>query len=275
MRIRLSSGAATVLFGALFVGAGAAVASGSGTPPSGATPPVPESPPLSCSTANFSVTSSPTPATCGTGPCTDYGYAISSSTKNISSTVFAVSATQLTVETAPAAYVGLPGQGDGPTDFLEWAQHEYTVRFNANYTKSFEAHIRVAGSSKPRVGTVLIKSGSSYESCLIATPGIAGDTFQPVFQSQTVTLAGGKCTATLVFDSNGDVSDIINPTPIPPNTNCLVGSPTSDNPVLVNGTPLRNNSGPYGITFGNGTTTCYGPPRPSTPKCICTATPCP
>lgn len=269
MRLRLSSGAATVLAGALFVGVGV-------TGQAQGQVPVSESPPLACATANFAVTATVVPSTCGGVPCTAYNYSINANV-NVDHAVFAVSATQAVNSTAPgAANISALGVGDNVTGFLAQAQHEYAVRFNPQGAKTFLASIAIAGASKPRVGTMLIRSGNKlYDSCLIASPGIAaGDVFQPVFQFQQVVLAGGKCSATLVFDALGDVSDIVNAQPIPPYTgSCVVGSPSGD--LFVNGAPLKNNSGPHGITFGTGTSTCYGPPRPSIPKCVCTAEPCP
>ncbi|HEY7674727.1 MAG TPA: hypothetical protein VH867_05820 [Burkholderiales bacterium] len=166
------------------------------------------------------------------------------------------------------------------SDFLEGALHEYTVRFDhsPNTKTPGLLQIFINGKSKPRVGTIQLK-GATKQRCLIATPGTAPDnTFQPVFTTQEVILAGGKCKATLVLDAGGNVADIVNPMAIPPYEGpCIVDSPTAETnfQISVNGSPLQNNSGIHGITFGTGTTTCYGPPRPSIPKCVCTATPCP
>lgn len=102
----------------------------------------------------------------------------------------------------------------------------------------------------------------------IVGPGEVGDPFQPVFQEQQALVAGGKCLAKLIFDNKGQLTDIESLTP-----ECIVGSPVGD--LLVNGAPLKNNTSPNGITFGNGTSTCYGPPVPSPARCICTRAPCP
>jgi hypothetical protein len=271
MRVKLSSGAATVFFGVLFV-AGKVAANPPGVP-------VSELPPLSCSTTSFEVTLNSTssvecPVTSSSPTCTKYDYTIASKSPtgpNVDHTVFAVAATQDLNATNPTAFVSPPGAGDNTTGFLARALHEYAIRFNSSNSKSVNSQIFISGVSNPRIGSVLIRSGSKLtETCPIATPGVAGDTFQPVFQAQTVTVAGGKCTVTLVFDAGGNVVDVTNPQP---SATCVVGSPTGD--LFVNGAPLKNNSGPHGITFGTGTTTCYGPPRPSIPKCVCTATPCP
>jgi hypothetical protein len=280
MRGILSLSAATVFAGALFVaGEAAADIIIPGVP-------VSEAPPLFCKTADFTIEAItgpnfqfPKPATCGGSPCSDYGYKITSTTLNIDHTLFALSATQNLYLTSPTATVIPPGHGDhwdsDESEFLESALHEYAVRFNSNYTKSVEAHILIrpltlTEQSKARIGTVLVKSGKKREACLIATPGVevAPDTFQPTFSSQTALVAGGKCTAHLFFDANGNLSDVTTDSP------CV----TNDNPdadVIVNGKPLKNNTSPFGITFGDGTSTCYGPPVPSRPKCICTAAPCP
>jgi hypothetical protein len=181
-----------------------------------------------------------------------------------------VSATQDLFSTSPASTVIQPAYGG---DFLDDARHEYVVKFNSSYTKSVTASIWIKPTltekSRARIGTVLVQGGKKSESCLIATPGVrTTDAFQPVFATQTAVVAGGKCTATFVFDSNGDLSNVI-PTP-PCVTNDIPGAD-----VLVNGKPLQNNTSQFGITFGTGTSTCYGPPRPSRPVCICTASPCP
>jgi len=268
-----SSVAATILLGTLLV-AGEVAANPAGVPLAGG-----ESPPLSCTTANFTIQMSagfPAPASCNEGPCTEYRYNISSPTlQNVDHAVFAVSATQnlsYSTVTNGVVYVTPPGPGDNATGFLAGAQHEYPIRFNSNNNKSELAQIFIVGPSRPKIGTVLIRSGSKLlESCLIATPGIAADPFQPIFQSQTALVAGGKCQVNLTFDASGNVVDV-NPAA---GSTCI----KYEGPVTVtignNVGPLRNNTSPHGLTFGNGTTTCYGPPVPSVPKCICTAAPCP
>ena len=76
---------------------------------------------------------------------------------------------------------------------------------------------------------------------------------------------GGKCRAKLTYDGDGK---LINVDTDPP---CFSGEAIRG--LSVNGEPLVENTG--SITFGTGTTRCYGPPIPSPPKCICTKTPCP
>ena len=109
----------------------------------------------------------------------------------------------------------------------------------------------------------------------IVGPGDIGDPFQPKFTAQDAAVAGGKCVAHLVFDKHGNVNNV---TTDPP---CIVGSPGQPGSqftgpeIITGGVPLRKNTGPHGLTFGNGTTTCSGPGIPSPAKCVCTALPCP
>lgn len=240
---------------------------------------VPEEPPLACQTSDFRVEAVvgaggefPKSANCGGIPCSDYHYKVISNTLNIDHTVFAVSRTQKLLSTSPTSSVGFVGKGDTATGFLQNAVHEYSVRFDSHFSKSVELHIRTEGASKARITTALMRSGAkNAQGCLIAGPGVNAsvDVFQPIMISQTVNVAGGKCVAILHYDAAGILIDVTTDTP-----GCLAGEPASG-VVLVNGEPLRNNSSPLGITFGNGTTTCYGPPVPSIPKCICTRAPCP
>jgi hypothetical protein len=100
----------------------------------------------------------------------------------------------------------------------------------------------------------------------IVGPGEKGDPFQP--QIKTTLAAGGKCVVDFSYDETGKISNITTPT-----SGCHVGL----GPVFLGNTneELKNNTNPHGITFGNNTTTCYGPPSPSPARCVCTATPCP
>jgi hypothetical protein len=113
-------------------------------------------------------------------------------------------------------------------------------------------------------------------------PGDIGDPSQPKFVSQTSLVANNKCNADLVFDKHGNLIDILSVSPAngyvpdpndPTQTPCTIKTVTD--PIMVNGVPLKNNTGPHGITFGTGTSTCYGPSIPSPAKCVCTRTPCP
>jgi hypothetical protein len=197
-------------------------------------------------------------------------------------TEVSVSVTQAVNATMPASISIQPALGS-TSNFLEGALHEYSIKFdhNPNTKTPPPLQIFITGTSKPRIGTIQLK-GATKQRCLIATPGTAVDnTFQPAFTKQEVILAGGKCKATLLLDAGGHMADFDGlPTPIPPYTGpCFSGSGAVNIIVIENETPtqkpLQNNTSPHGITFGDGTTTCYGPPRPSVPKCVCTAQPCP
>lgn len=235
--------------------------------------------PLVCETANFTVVADVVngafpgtiPCTLSTGTCSDYGYTITSRTgANIDHTLIAVSATQEVDHTEPNSTISLPpGSGDSTTGFLTYAKHEYPIRFNSNGT-TYNANVYIKGRSSPQLSTVLIKSGKVYESCLIAGPGVAGDPFQPVTQFESVVAAGGKCPITKIFDANGNLASIELDLNAP--AYCIVANPPE---VKINGQTLRNNTSKDGITFGDNTTTCYGPPTPKTPFCVCTAAPCP
>src|SRR5438094_10613545 len=82
---------------------------------------------------------------------------------------------------------------------------------------------------------------------------------------QTELVAGKKCVAKIIRDGSGPIIDVDTDPP------CVKGSGN----LFVVGSqsrrePLLENTGPHGITFGNGTTTCYGPPIPNPPRCVCT-----
>lgn len=243
--------------------------------------PVNQPGPLSCSTANFTIDAVlgvhdefpiPTPCIVNTGDCSEYRYRVTKlGSKNPDHIVVAVSADQNLDSAGPSAFVTPPGPGDSATGFLANARHEYPVRVNP--TPQAPARIVIVGSSSsPRISTVLVKSGNNFESCLIAGPGITGtgDPFQPVFQEQLATVAGGKCIAQLHFDDKGKLIDVTTDT-----EGCFEGSPPLVEGLKIGGEKIRNNTGPHGITFGDNTTTCYGPPVPSPARCICTKFPCP
>lgn len=237
--------------------------------------PVTQPGPLSCSTTNFRTDAVlgandefpiPKPCVINEGDCSEYRYTLTKlGNKNPDHIVFAVSADQDLESAGPSATVNALGAGDGPTGFLEFARHEYAVRVNP--TPQVPASIVIVGLSSPRISTVLVRSGNIYESCLIAGPGVTGDPFQPVFQEQLVTVAGGECVAHLFFNPSGKLVDV---TTDPP---CFAGSAVAG--LFIGLEEVRNNTGPHGLSFGNNTTTCYGPPSPSPPRCVCTKTPCP
>ena len=96
-----------------------------------------------------------------------------------------------------------------------------------------------------------------------AFPGSEGNIYRTITLTRTALVAGGKCLAKLTYNNSGDLISVETDPP------CIVGR----GPLLVNGKELQDN--PDSITFGSGTTTCYGPPIPSPARCVCTATPCP
>ena len=103
------------------------------------------------------------------------------------------------------------------------------------------------------------------------TQRIARDEFQPIVQSQTALVAGGKCLVNMTFDGDGNLVDV-NPVA---GSSCIKYTGPVTVTIGSNTGLLKNNTSPHGLTFGDGTTTCYGPPIPSVPKCICTRAPCP
>ena len=108
-------------------------------------------------------------------------------------------------------------------------------------------------------------SSSCSQTISVSSEGGAVSPFQTIPLTRTALVAGGKCIAKLTY-KNGKLSEVDTDT-----QGCFVGEAKS--PLMVNGQPLQDNSD--SITFGNGTTTCYGPPIPSPPRCVCTRMPCP
>lgn len=85
-------------------------------------------------------------------------------------------------------------------------------------------------------------------------------------------LLARPCVASVVHDGTGNVTDVV------PAAGCVRSDEPRRNPSFVIGhgnvrEPIKE-VGSY-IVFGDGTTTCYGPPIPSPARCVCTATPCP
>ncbi len=78
--------------------------------------------------------------------------------------------------------------------------------------------------------------------------------------------AKGKCVAKAKCDSLGRVVDVDTEGP------CVKGVANESN-LSINGQPLTDNK--CSITYGTATSTCYGPPIPNPPVCICTKSPCP
>lgn len=92
----------------------------------------------------------------------------------------------------------------------------------------------------------------------------SGGSFQPVLLERRELVAGGKCIAKLTF-SKGVITKVESET-----KGCYYGE--AKKTFLLNNKPILYVDS---ITFGSGTTTCYGPPNPSPAMCICTAQPCP
>ncbi len=271
MRSKTSFSAIAIFLSGLFV-AGAAISFPLGVPVLNTTP-------LSCTTPSGAWTVSLVSNSTGSIPyatpcvssgnlgkiCSTYRYMITGSSTPDHVLVNA-SADQDLDSLNSGSSVSSPGVGDSKTAYLKYAQHEYPITLNP--TPGAPLDVAFVGPSQPRMSTVVVSKGRTTESCLIAGPGIPRDPFLPRFLSQTALVAGGKCEVNLTFDTAGNVIDV-NPAA---GSSCIkYEGPVNVN---VNGGPLRNNTGPHGITFGNGTTTCYGPPVPSVPKCICTAAPC-
>lgn len=246
--------------------------------------PVADPAPLSCATPNYAITAvtgadgsfpvtqpcDPNDATKGT--CSLYGYRVSSTSGvTVSQSLFAVSADQdlyatYTLPNGTSAYVANPGAGDSTTGFLKYAQHEYAVRFNANSTVS-EGYIVIKGGSSPRIGTAYVRGGKVDESCLIAGPGIATNPFTPQTVAKSVVAAGGKCAATLNYNSAGKLTGIS----LSPGSQCFTGKLPTGAKYVIGDEPIQDVAAPDGITFGSGTTTVYLPSG----WAICTASPCP
>jgi hypothetical protein len=198
------------------------------------------------------------------GTCFLYRYSLVAPGGTPDHVVFAVSADQDLDRAGPSAFVTPPGSksGDPATGFLAGAYHEYPVRVNP--TPRVPAEISIAGPTAPRISTVLVKRGNVREACLIAGPGVFGSTFRPVAVTQTQIAAGGKCPVELIYDSAGNLADVR-----PLTEDCI----RFQGPVTVQGQPLQDNT--ESITIGTGTSTCWGPPRPTPAVCICTRAPCP
>jgi len=245
--------------------------------------PVAEPGPLQCTTPNFTITAvagdnGEFPQTVGcvsnTGKtCSLYAYNISSATKNVDHAVLVIPASlnlDSTNPTSPPTGINPPGAGasTGGDNFLLNAKHEYTLVFNAADSKNAHVEYLTVGTSSPHISTVLIKSGArTVESCLIAGAGVLGNPFKPVSVEQTVFAAGGKCKVKKIFNAAGDMTALALADDSDPM--CVIGNPDA---VFVEGEQLQYNPE---ITFGNNTTTCYGPPVPSKPYCVCTKSPCP
>lgn len=146
--------------------------------------------------------------------------------------------------------------------------HALTITGKTN--KSLSAEITTSNEvTQGLVSLALVSGQATNDSCVntddsepkgIPGPGALGDPFQPIFQEQTALVAGGKCLAKLIFDSAGQLADVQTLTP---------GCTVTVGDVTIEGQPLRNNTNPHGITWGNGTCTTYGPPIPSPARTVC------
>jgi hypothetical protein len=273
MRNKILTSAATILVGAFLAAADA------GAYPTGV--PVVSPAPLACPNdsttgSTWSITlQSNTPGgpipyseQCQNNPgtCSTYEYKIS--TPIADHVYVAVSSDQNLDHTVPGENAGVrvfpPTIGTGPSEnFLQYAAHEYAIELTPTGSWDGVLKISVVGASVPRISTVLMAKGKTKQPCLIAGPGVAGDHFQPVPTSETVVVSGGKCKVIKVFDAAGKLTRI-DPAPDMDATCHIVQGDV----MFLDGSKLRNNTSPSGITFGDNTTTCYGPPVPSIPWCV-------
>jgi hypothetical protein len=113
---------------------------------------------------------------------------------------------------------------------------------------------------------------SSY-SCVTTSRSVLNDSqditilSKPAPVAKQEKVANGQCTAVVTYNNKGEIDNVSSP-------DCEVGQKilyiTSDKRTFYE---LKHSS--ESITFGGATTTCYGPPYPSPPRCVCTAQPCP
>jgi hypothetical protein len=102
-----------------------------------------------------------------------------------------------------------------------------------------------------------------------ATVDVTGK--KPQLLERRERVAGGECVAVLRYNPLDERSFTVEvDKAASENSNCLVED--AKDKLFVNGQPLQHAES---ITFGTGTTTCYGPPIPSPPRCVCTRRPCP
>ena len=268
-------------------------------------------PPCTCKSPSYTAVLDNRTTVNGTnGPQTTYRYKISATPSKISS----ISDAQMVVPrpltpnppnpTTPDIF--LPG--GGVTSVQNYCDADKNSGVNKGNCDGFIVHVAPNATGAPNGSTFLnvvsgprvadglvtlnfVGGNGSTELCTslpviggvstptgIVGPGDLGDPWQPKFAAQDATVAGGKCVAHLQFDKKGNLIDVTTDAP------CCSGSPgqldscggtSTLTDIKVNGEPLRNNNGPHGLTFGNGTTTCYGPSIPSPARCICTSSPCP
>jgi hypothetical protein len=108
---------------------------------------------------------------------------------------------------------------------------------------------------------------------IVFPPGtIAAETgYKPQLLERRERVAGGQCVVVLRFDPSDQRKFLVEiDKQQSENSSCMVED--APGKLFVNGEPLQHAES---ITFGTGTTTCYGPPIPSPPRCVCTRRPCP
>jgi hypothetical protein len=99
--------------------------------------------------------------------------------------------------------------------------------------------------------------------CMSPNADAQSGKYAPAVEQRTELVNGGKCKAILFFKNN----QLFEVKTQPP---CMVAKAKD---LKVNGQPVQYLEG--SITFGTGTTTCYGPPIPTPAYCVCTEQPCP
>ena len=133
-----------------------------------------------------------------------------------------------------------------------------TVKTSSTVTEGLVTPSVITGASNSEACSATVDNVPTG----IVGPGEKGDPFQPVFKDQVATVAGGKCSVKLIFDSSGQLADV-------QLLNAAEGCTRTVGPILIEGSELKNNTSPHGITWGNGTCTTYGPPIPSPSRTIC------
>jgi hypothetical protein len=118
-------------------------------------------------------------------------------------------------------------------------------------------------------------------SCLAClTPSFLFSDRRSVRSEEKFVVLDGRCIATLKYNANGSIEDIIAVSTDPKDVNsCGV---TEKEDLTIGGVKLLDNSGSItvetegqGVRGSPGKMICYGPPIPSPPRCVCTAKPCP
>lgn len=136
---------------------------------------------------------------------------------------------------------------------------------------------RKGGLMTPRLIVFILVASVQCYSCAVPAerkPREFGDSlgiFKVIPATRSEWVAGGQCLADLEFNRAGELVKVSTRT-----AGCYSGSPATAlylTPNKKDFYELKNNEN--SVTFGDGTTTCYGPPIPNPPMCVCTRTPCP